>query len=168
MMLLPLQSILHFHSFNPSRSDPVPEFPFSFRRRRIRSPALTKAAFKRNVDSKNDKKKEKKPNSCTADELHYVQVDKSDWKVALWRYLPSPRAPTRNHPLMLLSGVGTNAIAYDLSPEVSVFFLLIALHCMQLISRGFFVFLTGIMILKGKSFSGFVFVSLIELFLLMN
>ncbi|KAH1091517.1 hypothetical protein J1N35_018774 [Gossypium stocksii] len=117
MMLLPFQSILHFDSFNPSRSDPVPEFPYSFRRRRSRSPALTKAAFKRNVDNKNDK--EKKPNICTADELHYVHVDKSEWKVALWRYLPSPQAPTRNHPLMLLSGVGTNAIAYDLSPESS-------------------------------------------------
>ncbi|TYI64078.1 hypothetical protein E1A91_D09G062000v1 [Gossypium mustelinum] len=117
MMLLPFQSILHFDSLNPSRSDPVPEFPYSFRRRRTRSPALTKAAFKRNVDYKNDK--EKKPNICTADELHYVHVDKSEWKVALWRYLPSPQAPTRNHPLMLLSGVGTNAIAYDLSPESS-------------------------------------------------
>ncbi|KAG4182535.1 hypothetical protein ERO13_A09G050100v2 [Gossypium hirsutum] len=117
MMLLPFQSILHFDSFNPSRSDPVPEFPYSFRCRRTRSPALTKAAFKRNVDNKNDK--EKKPNICTADELHYVHVDKSEWKVALWRYLPSPQAPTRNHPLMLLSGVGTNAIAYDLSPESS-------------------------------------------------
>ncbi|KAK8335576.1 hypothetical protein V6Z12_A09G064500 [Gossypium hirsutum] len=99
MMLLPFQSILHFDSFNPSRSDPVPEFPYSFRCRRTRSPALTKAAFKRNVDNKNDK--EKKPNICTADELHYVHVDKSEWKVALWRYLPSPQAPTRNHPLML-------------------------------------------------------------------
>lgn len=28
------------------------------------------------------------------------------------------QAPTRNHPLLLLSGVGTNAIGYDLSPGV--------------------------------------------------
>ncbi|KAK2981481.1 hypothetical protein RJ640_021922 [Escallonia rubra] len=40
-----------------------------------------------------------KPPICTADELHYVS------------------APPRNHPLMLLSGVGTNAVGYDLSPE---------------------------------------------------
>ncbi|KAH0863990.1 hypothetical protein HID58_081201 [Brassica napus] len=40
-----------------------------------------------------------KPPLCTADELHY--------------------APTRNHPLLLLSGVGTNAIGYDLSPGCS-------------------------------------------------
>ncbi|XP_021292354.1 uncharacterized protein LOC110422672 isoform X1 [Herrania umbratica] len=107
-----------FFSFNPSRSDPTPRFPFSFRRlTRIRgwSP-VTKAAFKRNVEKTNEKKG---PNICTADELHYVEVEKSEWRVALWRYLPSPEAPSRNHPLMLLSGVGTNAIGYDLSPESS-------------------------------------------------
>ncbi|CAH2037591.1 unnamed protein product [Thlaspi arvense] len=60
-----------------------------------------------------------KPSLCTADELHYVSVPNSDWRLALWRYLPSPQAPTRNHPLLLLSGVGTNAIGYDLSPGCS-------------------------------------------------
>lgn len=30
-----------------------------------------------------------KPKICTADELHYVAVPKSDWRLALWRYLPS-------------------------------------------------------------------------------
>lgn len=92
-----------------------------------------------------------KPKTCTADELHYVPVSSSDWKLALWRYLPSARvwicffkgsdvllfwlfveflrllnhsgdcfwqAQRRNHPLLLLSGVGTNAIGYDLAPEV--------------------------------------------------
>ncbi|XP_042985255.1 uncharacterized protein LOC122313971 isoform X3 [Carya illinoinensis] len=59
------------------------------------------------------------PSICTADELHYVSVSSSDWKLALWRYHPSPQAPQRNHPLLLLSGVGTNAIGYDLSPEAS-------------------------------------------------
>lgn len=29
------------------------------------------------------------------------------------------QAKSRKHPLLLLSGVGTNAIGYDLSPEVS-------------------------------------------------
>ncbi|XP_021909580.1 uncharacterized protein LOC110823495 isoform X2 [Carica papaya] len=56
---------------------------------------------------------------CTADELHYVSVHNSDWRLALWRYLPSSKAPVRNHPLLLLSGVATNAIGYDLSPESS-------------------------------------------------
>ena len=28
----------------------------------------------------------------------------------------------KNHPLLLLSGIATNAIGYDLSPEVSLFF----------------------------------------------
>ncbi|KAJ4709871.1 Alpha/beta hydrolase family protein [Melia azedarach] len=60
-----------------------------------------------------------KPPICTADELHYVSVSNCDWRLALWRYHPPPQAPTRNHPLLLLSGVGTNAIGYDLSPESS-------------------------------------------------
>ncbi|KAK7280424.1 hypothetical protein RJT34_25488 [Clitoria ternatea] len=60
-----------------------------------------------------------KPSICTADELHYVPLSNSDWRLALWRYHPSPLAPPRNHPLLLLSGVGTNAIGYDLSPESS-------------------------------------------------
>lgn len=60
-----------------------------------------------------------KPPICTADELHYVSVNNSNWRLALWRYTPSPQAPPRNHPLLLLSGVGTNAIGYDLSPGSS-------------------------------------------------
>ncbi|KAL8137572.1 hypothetical protein V2J09_003573 [Rumex salicifolius] len=60
-----------------------------------------------------------KPSVCTADELHYVTVPNSEWRLALWRYHPNPQAPPRNHPLLLLSGVGTNAIGYDLAPESS-------------------------------------------------
>ncbi|KAM3339189.1 hypothetical protein P3S68_031275 [Capsicum galapagoense] len=60
-----------------------------------------------------------KPSLCTADELHYVSVNNSDWKLSLWRYIPPPQAPKRNHPLLLLSGVGTNAIGYDLAPGSS-------------------------------------------------
>ncbi|KAK8564003.1 hypothetical protein V6N13_005780 [Hibiscus sabdariffa] len=60
-----------------------------------------------------------KPSICTADELHYVSAPNSDWRLALWRYHPPHQAPPRNHPLLLLSGVGTNAIGYDLSPESS-------------------------------------------------
>ncbi|MBA0750880.1 hypothetical protein Gogos_002261, partial [Gossypium gossypioides] len=58
-----------------------------------------------------------KPSICTADELHYVSLPNSYWRLALWRYHPPPQATPRNHPLLLLSGVGTNAIGYDLSPE---------------------------------------------------
>ncbi|KAL3512218.1 hypothetical protein ACH5RR_024935 [Cinchona calisaya] len=61
-----------------------------------------------------------KPSFCTADELHYVPVPNSHWRLALWRYRPSsPQGIKRNHPLLLLSGVGTNAIGYDLAPGSS-------------------------------------------------
>ncbi|XP_074309499.1 uncharacterized protein LOC141643986 isoform X1 [Silene latifolia] len=60
-----------------------------------------------------------KPSICTADELHYVHVPTSDWRLALWRYHPNPQVSRKKHPLLLLSGVGTNAIGYDLSPESS-------------------------------------------------
>ncbi|KAF9667572.1 hypothetical protein SADUNF_Sadunf15G0037300 [Salix dunnii] len=41
---------------------------------------------------RNAKKNIKKPDICTADELHYVAVSISEWKLALWRYcLPSPK-----------------------------------------------------------------------------
>ncbi|CAL9042433.1 unnamed protein product [Musa banksii] len=60
-----------------------------------------------------------KPEICTADELHYAPVPGTEWRLALWRYRPPPEAPKRNHPLMLLSGVGTNAIGFDLSPGAS-------------------------------------------------
>ncbi|KAA3463709.1 AUX/IAA protein [Gossypium australe] len=63
-----------------------------------------------------------KPSICTADELHYVSLPNSHWRLALWRYHPPPQATPRNHPLLLLSGVGTNAIGYDLSPEVNCVF----------------------------------------------
>lgn len=32
-----------------------------------------------------------KPTICTADELHYVLVPNSLWRLALWRYTPSPQ-----------------------------------------------------------------------------
>ncbi|XP_024024861.1 uncharacterized protein LOC21400329 [Morus notabilis] len=82
--------------------------------RRVLSPSFRLRAF-----STDAVKIPEKPSVCTADELHYVSVPNSDWKLALWRYHPPPKAPQRNHPLLLLSGVGTNAIGYDLSPECS-------------------------------------------------
>ncbi|KAK3165138.1 hypothetical protein QOZ80_1AG0029390 [Eleusine coracana subsp. coracana] len=60
-----------------------------------------------------------KPAICTADELHYAPVPGTEWRIALWRYRPPPEAPKRNHPLMLLSGVATNAVGFDLSPGAS-------------------------------------------------
>lgn len=61
-----------------------------------------------------------KPQICTADELHYVAVPDSNWRLALWRYNPPPEAPARNHPLLLLSGVATNATGFDLAPGASL------------------------------------------------
>ncbi|XP_037413729.1 uncharacterized protein LOC119276699 isoform X3 [Triticum dicoccoides] len=60
-----------------------------------------------------------KPAICTADELHYAPVPGTEWRLALWRHRPPPEAPKRNHPLMLLSGVATNAVGFDLSPGAS-------------------------------------------------
>ncbi|XP_022886343.1 uncharacterized protein LOC111402347 [Olea europaea var. sylvestris] len=60
-----------------------------------------------------------KPAICTADELHFVHVPSSNWRLALWRYKPSTQGTRRNHPLLLLSGLGTNAIGYDLAPDSS-------------------------------------------------
>lgn len=42
------------------------------------------------------------------------------------------QAPVRNHPLMLLSGVGTNAVGFDLSPGVSLVFFLFLLASNQI------------------------------------
>ncbi|XVF84748.1 hypothetical protein PTKIN_Ptkin17bG0063700 [Pterospermum kingtungense] len=67
----------------------------------------------------NDATVSEKPSICTADELHYVSPPNSNWRLALWRYHPPPQAPPRNHPLLLLSGLGTNAIGFDLSPGFS-------------------------------------------------
>ncbi|KAH9746685.1 Hydrolase 4 domain-containing protein [Citrus sinensis] len=76
-------------------------------------------AFSTNANEPFVEKVSDKPPICSADELHYVSVANCDWRLALWRYNPPPQAPTRNHPLLLLSGVGTNAIGYDLSPGSS-------------------------------------------------
>ncbi|CAK9194569.1 unnamed protein product [Sphagnum troendelagicum] len=61
-----------------------------------------------------------KPEECTADELHYVAVPGTPWRLSLWRYLPSAKGPKRNHPVLMLSGIGTNAIGFDLDPSVSL------------------------------------------------
>lgn len=104
----------------PPRPDPnhkTQMVPASFRRRRVLPPCPARPGALKGV--RMEKRGEKRRSICTADELHRVSVSNSDWKLALWRYLPSPEAPVRNHPLLLLSGVATNAIGYDLSPESS-------------------------------------------------
>ncbi|CAH2051003.1 unnamed protein product [Thlaspi arvense] len=58
-----------------------------------------------------------KPPICTADELHYVTVHNSDWRLALWRYKP-PRASEESPPGAFVWS-GTNAIGFDLSPGSS-------------------------------------------------
>ncbi|XP_065881238.1 uncharacterized protein [Euphorbia lathyris] len=89
----------------------------NFSNRRLLSSSFRIRAF--STHSTDSLKLPDKPPICTADELHYVAVPNSDWRLALWRYHPSSQAPARNHPLLLLSGVGTNAIGYDLSPGSS-------------------------------------------------
>ncbi|ONM04966.1 Uncharacterized conserved protein UCP031088 alpha/beta hydrolase [Zea mays] len=93
-------------------------FPFRcHRRRRVLLPVradLTPISLSASAPSR-----PAKPAVCTADELHYASVDGAGWRLALWRYRPPRNAPVRNHPLMLLSGVGTNAVGFDLSPGAS-------------------------------------------------
>ncbi|KAK9074518.1 hypothetical protein SSX86_007116 [Deinandra increscens subsp. villosa] len=99
----------------PFRRPPVPSI-------RITSLATLRAFSTDETEIQIDGEKvANKPPICTADELHYVSVRNSDWRLALWRYNPSPQfqAIKRKHPLLLLSGVGTNAIGYDLSPDSS-------------------------------------------------
>ena len=64
----------------------------SFPIRRTKS-SLRLRAFFSSSSSSNDAvlKSQDKPPVCTADELHYVPVSNSDWKLALWRYRPSPQ-----------------------------------------------------------------------------
>ncbi|KAH6802079.1 alpha/beta hydrolase family protein [Perilla frutescens var. frutescens] len=102
---------LHLHGFVSPRAAPF---------RRLSLVSANVRAFSTNETQPADVEKiPNKPPICTADELHYVTVNNSGWRLALWRYNPSPQAPARNHPLLLLSGVGTNAIGYDLSPGSS-------------------------------------------------
>lgn len=105
-----IQIAATFCYVNHIRPDSRPEPRFSVLR--TPSPRLIKPlnAVKRVAE---------KPPVCTADELHYVSIHNSDWRLALWRYKPPPKAPPRNHPLLLLCGVGTNAIGYDLAPGSS-------------------------------------------------
>jgi hypothetical protein len=41
-----------------------------------------------------------KPETCTADELHYVAVPGTAWRLALWRYLPNLRVILLIQPIL--------------------------------------------------------------------
>lgn len=57
---------------------------------RITARSLSAIGSKIRTNSRGDAYKvSNKPSICTADELHYVSVNGSDWRLALWRYLPS-------------------------------------------------------------------------------
>ncbi|KAL0408902.1 UNVERIFIED_CONTAM: hypothetical protein Sradi_1824600 [Sesamum radiatum] len=65
--------------------------PAAFRRLTIE--VVNVRAFSTNeAQSAEIEKLPNKPPICTADELHYVTVNNSDWRLALWRYKPSPQA----------------------------------------------------------------------------
>lgn len=70
---------------NPSRFDSRPD-----RRVFVRTPP---ASLKRLCVTNAVVKTVEKPSICTADELHYVSVHNSDWRLALWRYKPLPKVP---------------------------------------------------------------------------
>ncbi|KAK9024277.1 hypothetical protein V6N11_004446 [Hibiscus sabdariffa] len=115
-------SALHFHFQSHIRlasSTPGRNFTLPRHLRPPRPPLRTSFAPLPRAFSDGAAAVADKPSICTADELHYVSIPNSDWRLALWRYHPPPQAPPRNHPLLLLSGLGTNAIGYDLSPESS-------------------------------------------------
>uniref|UniRef100_A0ACD5W283 Uncharacterized protein n=1 Tax=Avena sativa TaxID=4498 RepID=A0ACD5W283_AVESA len=99
-----------FASYSSSEPPPPPSSPSPSPSRVLASAAAAAAC---------DCEKGAKPAICTADELHYAPVPGTEWRIALWRYRPPPEAPKRNHPLMLLSGVATNAMGFDLSPGAS-------------------------------------------------
>ncbi|XP_059455099.1 uncharacterized protein LOC132185328 [Corylus avellana] len=117
-MTLNATGLRHHQGLHPVRSDPRRQSGY-YRIPHLLLPVRPRAVYGIALEEKTKKKKknDKKPAICTADELHHVSVPNSDWTLALWRYLPSPQAQPRNHPLLLLSGVATNAIGYDLSPE---------------------------------------------------
>ncbi|CAL4948012.1 unnamed protein product [Urochloa decumbens] len=103
---------LRLRAFASARASPPPSSP---------SPtgAITSAGASAAAAAAACEQAAAKPAICTADELHYAPVPGTEWRLALWRYRPPPEAPKRNHPLMLLSGVATNAVGFDLSPGAS-------------------------------------------------
>lgn len=69
-----------------SRRFPLP-LRSNFPNRRLISSCFRVRAF--STQSTDSLKLPEKPPLCTADELHYVTVPNSDWRLALWRYHPS-------------------------------------------------------------------------------
>ncbi|KAK3015859.1 hypothetical protein RJ639_005799 [Escallonia herrerae] len=93
-----LRSAIHmaaaFCYLNPlgpdSRPDPRPSLrpppPSS------KSPQWRLAAVRPSNAGTENRTAATKPSICTADELHYVSVRDSNWRLALWRYRPSPKS----------------------------------------------------------------------------
>ncbi|KAJ0637041.1 hypothetical protein HanOQP8_Chr17g0669141 [Helianthus annuus] len=67
--------------FNPNRYDSPSSRPVS-----VRTPSRLKPLHAAAVE-----RVAEKPPICTADELHYVSIHNSDWRLALWRYKPPPQ-----------------------------------------------------------------------------
>lgn len=70
---------------HPPRPDPNNKTRLTslrFQHRRDSPPSPAKVHWK--------KRYVKQQSICTADELHHISIPNSDWKLALWRYLPSP------------------------------------------------------------------------------
>eukprot|EP00898_Chlorokybus_atmophyticus_P003641 jgi/Chlat1/4278/Chrsp29S04372 len=53
-------------------------------------------------------------------EVHHVVPRGSGWRLALHRYLPDSEAPKRSHPVVLLPGLASNVITFDVSRETSL------------------------------------------------
>lgn len=78
-----IQIAATFCYLKPSRFDPRPDPCISVSTPPVRPSRLcTTNAVAKTAE---------KPSICTADELHYVSVDNSDWRLALWRYKPPPK-----------------------------------------------------------------------------
>jgi len=83
-----------FYWIDPPRPDPKRQtriLSSSLNRRRASPPFPARHAAFHGV--RMEKKGDKRRSICTADELHRVAVSNSDWKLALWRYRPSPEVP---------------------------------------------------------------------------
>lgn len=82
-----------FSCFNPGRPDSYFTRPDFYRPPQVRFVKRACAASQRiyTTNASPETLVADLPEICTADELHYVSVHNSDWRLALWRYKPSPQ-----------------------------------------------------------------------------
>ncbi|KAL6543795.1 hypothetical protein OROGR_010292 [Orobanche gracilis] len=81
----------------------LPPHATSFRRLMFNA-AKVRAFSTNETQSADAVKLPSKPSICTADELHYVTVNNSDWRLALWRYSPSPQLKMKLKVLSMEAG----------------------------------------------------------------